>query len=108
MNNNLQLTLMLEQVLNIKGMGFPQCLLLKDTWWIDLMVLLKIKEFSMIFVCQIAKTLTTDSRAWTLAFRPWINRLKLFRTRSLSCNMARMTEEKQPVECSKQPIVFAL
>jgi len=57
---------------------------------------------------KISRTLTTDSRAWTLAFRPWMNRLKLFRTRSLSCNMSRMTEEKQPIECSKQLIVFAL
>jgi len=38
----------------------------------------------------------------------WMNILKLFRTRSLSCNMAMMTEEKQTIEYSKQPIVFAL
>ena len=63
-------------------------------------------DISMIFVLQISRTLTTNSRAWTLAFRPWMNKLKLFRTRSLSCNMARMTEEKQSVECSKQSIVF--
>jgi len=63
-------------------------------------------DISMIFVLQISRTLTTDSRAWTLAFRPWMNKLKFFRTRSLSCNIARMTEEKQPIECLKQPIVF--
>jgi len=57
MKNSLQLTLMLEQVLDIKGMRFPQCLLLKDTWWIELMTLLKIKEISMIFVLQISRTL---------------------------------------------------
>jgi len=94
MKNNLQLTFMLEQVLDIKGMGLPQCLLLRDTWWIGLMALWKIKEISMIFVSQISRTLTTDSRAWTLAFRPLMNRLKLFRIRFLSYNMERKTEGK--------------
>jgi len=43
---------------------------------------------------QISRTLTTDSRAWTLAFRPLMNRLKLFRIRFLSYNMERKTKGK--------------
>jgi len=70
MKNNLQMTLVLEQVLDIKGMGLPQCLLLRDTWWIGLMALRKIKEISMICVTNFQnidnRFQSMDSRFQTL------------------------------------------
>jgi len=84
----------LEQVLNIKEIGFPQFLPLRDSWSIGWTVLLKIKEIFMIFVLQIFRTLTTNFKAWTHVFRPLMNRLKLFKTSFLSCSMGKKIEAK--------------
>jgi len=69
------------------------------------MTLRKIKGIFMIFMFQTYKTLTIDSKAWIQGFKRLMNRLKLFRIKSLSCSMERKTEEKQSVDLSKQPIV---
>jgi len=53
-------------------------------------------------------SMTLDSRVWTLAFRPLMNRLKLFKIKFFSYNMERKTEEKQPLDLSKQPIVLSI